>query len=226
MKTRQTPTLRSLIVLPVFLTIGLVAAMAQPRYELLAKFGSGEIFENPKVKEKLQLTDEQVSKLKEGVESVARKQVELDAQLKLAHMDLNKLLDADKVDEKAVTEAVKKIGDIQTQQLLNRTMVRVLIKNTLNPEQEQKMKEAIGERLKQRRQNAAAGEGPLAKAWKARRGAEGPGQAVGPQPQQDRIRPGREGRVQQRRARTPMMPPQNPQPPAPPADPNAPDDTL
>lgn len=145
-----TTTLRQpLLLLPILLVIGLASAWAQPgqgRQALRAHVGSGELFDRPEVKEKLGLTDEQVTAIKNGQEEAKRANIELDAQMQLLQLDLKKAMDADEVDEKAVGEIAKKIGEVHGKLLANNLKQRLIVKETLTDEQKEKAREAIRER--------------------------------------------------------------------------------
>lgn len=155
--TKITTIRKPLLLLPLLLILSLAASWAQPGqgYQAMhARLGSGELLDNPQVKEKLGLTDEQISMIKEGIESNKRAQIEHKAQMELLQLDLKKAMDADEIDEKAVADITRKIGELHGKQLENRLKTRAIVQNTLTTEQKEKAKAAMQEKAKEWREKA------------------------------------------------------------------------
>ena len=83
------------------------------------------------------------------------------ADLAIARLELEELVDAPVVDRKAIDAKVKAVADLQAAQLEARTEERLALRRILTPEQQQKMKQLARERRAERG-----------------RGRRGPGEAV------------------------------------------------
>ncbi len=105
------------------------------------------IINNPKMIEKLALTEDQVKTLRDGVMAQKEQEIDLRANMERASLEQAKLLTETKPDRKALISAVKKAGDIRTQMACLRMEGILLLKETLTTEQLQKLEE-----MKQSRQ--------------------------------------------------------------------------
>lgn len=106
--------------------------------------------------QELGLSDEKAAALKALVFENRKKLVQLKADRDLAKMDLEQLLEADTPDEKAVLQAVDKMGQIHSD--MARLRVRALLEmaKALTPEQRAKFKE-LREGMMQRRSERMGG---------------------------------------------------------------------
>ena len=87
----------------------------------------------------LNLSDDQIAKLK-AERLTARKQMIRDmAEIKTLHLDLFDETMNDKPDLDKVEQLVKQIGDLQTKMLLNRTKGMIFLRSILTPEQKRKL---------------------------------------------------------------------------------------
>jgi Spy/CpxP family protein refolding chaperone len=93
------------------------------------------------MKQELGLTDEQVGQLRKLHSDQRRAAIRRRADLRIARMDLDELLNAATVDEKALGTKMKEIGDLQAAALKARVDSRLALRKVLTPEQLQKMKE-------------------------------------------------------------------------------------
>ncbi|MBI3987571.1 MAG: Spy/CpxP family protein refolding chaperone [Lentisphaerae bacterium] len=107
--------------------------------------------------QELGLSEEKAAALKALVFENRKKLVQLKADRDLAKMDLEQLLEADIPDEKAVLQAVDKMGQIHMD--MARLRVRALLEmaKTLTPEQRAKFKE-LREGMMQRRSERMGGQ--------------------------------------------------------------------
>jgi hypothetical protein len=99
------------------------------------------MIENPELVERLGLTEEQVSRLKNKGYELRREVVKLKAELELAAMEQARMLTAESVDKAALMAAVEKTGAIRTEIGKRRMLQVLLIKDTLNEDQLRQLRE-------------------------------------------------------------------------------------
>jgi len=158
MKVSRTKSL--VIVISILLIIGLVAIVyAQPMFRGQGQQKGLNLLQNPKVKEKLQLTDDQINKIKEVTQDTQKKMIDLNAKDEIANIELQSLLDSPSIDKKAVEAKVDELGKIRTE--IHKTDInrRIAMKEILTPEQQQKIKDFIGNRIGQRIKERQEGKG-------------------------------------------------------------------
>jgi Spy/CpxP family protein refolding chaperone len=126
------------------------------------------------------LTDEQASQLQAIWRTERKQAVRRRADLRVARMELDDLLDAPKVDEKAVQAKVKELADLQGAALRARIDNRLALRRIVSAEQHDKLRALMQRRLRDR---APMGPG-------GRRGGPGPGRPGGPGPGGRPDRPG------------------------------------
>lgn len=105
------------------------------------------------------LTEEQTTKLKDGLFDLKQKGIELKAQVELAGMEQAKLMTAKEIDEGALMKAVEKAGELRTEQAKLRVKGLVLMKKTLKPEQAEQIRNMMREHMRERFREARGGEG-------------------------------------------------------------------
>jgi len=154
------------IVISILLIIGLVAIVyAQPMFKGMGQgrgMGQGKglnLLQNPKVKEKLQLTDDQINKIKEVNQDIQKKLIELRAKDEIANIELQSLLDSASIDKKAVEAKIDELGKIKTEIQKTEINRRIAMKEIFTPEQQQKIKDFIGNRIGQRIKERQEGKG-------------------------------------------------------------------
>ena len=127
-------------------------AGASGRYSMLARFVT-----NKEVAEKLELSEKQVNHLKAKSIELRKAAIQLKAKKELAGLQQVELLYAEKIDEKALMAAVEKTGRIQTEFAKLRIKQLIMIKKTLTPEQLDRAKEMLHDRMRQhlRKKNEA-----------------------------------------------------------------------
>jgi Spy/CpxP family protein refolding chaperone len=119
---------------------GAVAAQqAAPRPSRLGHAGGGP--DPARLQQALGLTDAQMDQLKKTWDDQARLGIRRRADMQIARMDLNALLTAPTVDEKAVTAKVAQIGELQLAQLRAEVDGRLALKKVLTPEQQKKLQQ-------------------------------------------------------------------------------------
>jgi len=134
----------------------------------------------PKVQEKLGLSDEQVETLNSGSADIRKQEIQVNADMEKARIELNELLRSDTVDETAAKDLAERIGELAGQRAQLETLNRLLIAKTLTPEQRKKVAGFMALRMQERRE-----EGPGLKAeLQARKGfgRRGPGPEGAPGP--------------------------------------------
>jgi len=93
------------------------------------------------MKDELGLTDEQASQLRKLHNEQRRAAIRRRADLRIARMDLDELMNAASVDEKALSAKMKEIGDLEGAALKARVDSRLALRKVLTPDQLAKMKE-------------------------------------------------------------------------------------
>jgi len=136
-------------------------------------FGGGggllRMAENPRVREYLGLSDEQVGRLhKIGVEA-QKASVETRADMELRHIELRELLRADNPDHDAIMQKLDQVNALQGKMEKQRVETMLSARSVLTPEQQKKIKTFM--------QNRGAGGGPERGHMMERRG--GPGRPPG-----------------------------------------------
>jgi len=102
------------------------------------------------VAEKVGLTDEQVTTLKDSVYETRKKLIDLKAELEKAGMEQAKLLSGDTIDEAAVMAAIDKTAGIRTEMAKLHVKSLIMVKQTLTPEQIDQAKEHMRGALKKK----------------------------------------------------------------------------
>ncbi len=99
----------------------------------------------------LGLSAEQTQRLEEIRLKAQRKTIKLKADLKLAHLDLRGLLQAEHPDKQAIYKKLDEIGALRTRLERNRIDTRLEIRNLLNPEQRKKLRGRKRQLFRQRK---------------------------------------------------------------------------
>ena len=92
-------------------------------------------------KEDLNLTDDQVKALKTIKTNFMKEDIQKEADLKIAHMELQDLLQADKVDLPSVEKKIKAVSNMQADKKIAHIKAFEKAKEVLTPEQLKKHKE-------------------------------------------------------------------------------------
>jgi Spy/CpxP family protein refolding chaperone len=95
----------------------------------------------PRMAEELNLTTEQREKMKAAREREQRKAIQTRADIQLARLDLRKLMQADKPDQKAIDAQIDRIAGLRTGLEKSRVATMLEFRASLTPEQQKKLKE-------------------------------------------------------------------------------------
>lgn len=113
------------------------AVMAQPSMEPVVRMA-----QNKKMAEKLGITEEQIAKLKELADNRAAVK-ELNEKVRKGTERQAELLNAEKIDEKAVMALVEEVWDAKKEIAKLQTKRVIDVKSVLTPEQVRKVREAL-----------------------------------------------------------------------------------
>lgn len=120
-----------------------------------------KFWERPEVQEKLGLTVEQQSKLAAHFYYTARSRLTRRSQIKILELELDQLMNAETVDEEAITAKAREIGELKSQQYRDRIAERMSLKKILTREQQTELRElGRARRDAQRRNRAGRARGP------------------------------------------------------------------
>ena len=125
------------------------------------------VAENPRVRQYLGLTDEQVARLHQiGVEA-EKASVETRADLQLRHIELRELLRADNPDHDAIMQKLDQVNALQGKMAKRRVETMLAARGVLTPEQQKKLKTFM--------ENRGFGGGPGRAGMREFRQGHGPG---------------------------------------------------
>lgn len=144
--------------------------------------------DNQQVRSELNLTDDQVARLRQLVTNTEKANIETRAKVAVAGIDLRQLMQSDKPNQAAVMKKVQQIVDLRGQIMKTNVQALLQAKTILTPEQQDKIRQFIQRRFMER-------------GWRRNRGRN-----WGPQ-----------GGMMRRRSGTPPSPPSAPTPPSPPS---------
>ena len=133
-------------------TVYVFAAGPRARGKPFGGKGLGEWWASPKVKEKLELSDEQVEKLKSTHRECQTKRIQLEADKKILELKLRDLFQQEELPEKEITKTIKELGEVQQKLFVLPYQTRLETSKILQPEQRQKVKNFMGKRQEQRRE--------------------------------------------------------------------------
>ena len=138
--------------------------------------GKGPRLERKNVKEALGLTDAQVADLKKLRSEQQKKKIRMQADAKIARLELHDLLTAATVDEKAVRAKAKQVADLHAAAANDHIEAALALRKIVNAEQAEKLMKMMHHRR----------QGPGARHQQFRPGAQGrrggPGGPQGPGP--------------------------------------------
>lgn len=138
----------------------------------------------PELYGQIGLREEQARVLREAVYEIQRREIELRAELELAGLEQARLMTREEVDEDAVLQAVETAGGLRTELAKLRARKILLLRKTLDREQMQRVREMVGERLREERgasrprnagEDAPDGHSPRGETRGHRRGRAGGG---------------------------------------------------
>ena len=117
------------------------------------------ILNNQQAASEIGLTEEQIKTLKTSLEEMKKQNEDLQKQMKESGLEQAKLMTSDTVDETALFSAVEKAGKIRTEMAKSRMKHMLLVKKTLKPDQVNKIKEMVQNRMKQMRSGEGESQG-------------------------------------------------------------------
>jgi Spy/CpxP family protein refolding chaperone len=115
------------------------------------------IWKSQQLIEELELTDEQVTQLKEADFASQEKRLELKAQLDSSHLELQKAFSDDNIDDTAILKIAQKIAGQQGEMFIQTIESRLALGKILNPDQIDKLKQNV---MKHRKKGPRWGKRP------------------------------------------------------------------
>jgi len=127
------------------------------------------------------LTDAQIAQLRKIRQEDQKQAIRRRADMRIAHMELNELLDASTIDEKAVAVKVKALSDLQAAALKARVDQRLAMRKIVSAEQLEKLRSMHRERGRGGEgDRGPGGRGPRPGRFGGPGGPRGPGGPGGP----------------------------------------------
>jgi len=108
------------------------------------------LLDNPRFRLAVQLTDAQITRLRQIVISAEKSNIEVRAKMQVDGIDLRQLLRADKPDPAAVMNKVGEISQLRGQMMKNNVQALLDARAILSPEQQKQVRQFIGERFSHR----------------------------------------------------------------------------
>jgi Spy/CpxP family protein refolding chaperone len=128
------------ILLALALTAG--AGLAQPSNNKAMRHGDQAPMGGPMaMMQKLNLTEQQQAQIRKLHVDFQKKQIQNQAKIKLARLDLSQMLQADKPDRPAIEKIIRDISSLETDTKLARVDQMLAIRNVLTPDQLKTWKE-------------------------------------------------------------------------------------
>jgi Spy/CpxP family protein refolding chaperone len=98
-----------------------------------------------RIQQQIGLNDAQLGQLKKVWRDERKGNIKRRADMAIARMEMEELLDAPTVDEKALNAKVKELSDLQASALRARVDSRLALRKVVNPEQQQKLRRLMRE---------------------------------------------------------------------------------
>lgn len=98
------------------------------------------IWRHPQMVQKLELTKEQVKKLRDADFAFREKRLAMKAQLESYHLQMDKAFSDDSVDNAKVLSLAKKISDVKSKMFIQKIEARLAVGKLLNADQIKKLK--------------------------------------------------------------------------------------
>jgi len=128
-------------VLAIALTAG--SALAQPSSQSMKRGDQAQMGGPMAMMRNLNLTDEQQAQIRKLHVDFQKKQIQNQAKVRLARLDLAQMIQADKPDRAAIEKAIRDIASTETETKLARVDQLLAIRNVLTPEQQKTMKQNL-----------------------------------------------------------------------------------
>ena len=100
----------------------------------------GQIWDNAKLVEKLELTDEQVEQLQASAVERQKSAIQLRSQIEMAELELEQLWQAETLDEGRILDHVRELAKLRQQQMVERARQRLHHMEILTPEQQEQVR--------------------------------------------------------------------------------------
>lgn len=125
--------------------------MGQKMQERMHK-AMGKMLLTPMAQEKLALTDEQVKQIKQKNFEGEKQNIELDAEQKLAHLELQQLMSEEEPNREAIMGQIERIGMIEIHKRQLDVSKNLDLREVLTAEQREKIEQFRGEMMKRHMQ--------------------------------------------------------------------------
>lgn len=109
------------------------------------RFGLAGLVSNPRVRERLGITPEQASKIRQEEMGFRKAQIRNRADLEMERLELAELLAADRPDRAAIDKKLRAISDTQLAVAKSRIDHRLAMREALTPEQRDKLMQMFSE---------------------------------------------------------------------------------
>jgi Spy/CpxP family protein refolding chaperone len=106
------------------------------------------IWQDPEMVQKLELSEEQVQKLRDADFTSREKHVELKARLDRLHLEMDRAFSAETVDQEAVLQLAEKIADARGSLFIQNIESRLAMERILNADQMNKLKQQLWQKKK------------------------------------------------------------------------------
>jgi Spy/CpxP family protein refolding chaperone len=126
-----------------------------------SEFGLARVVNNPGMRQRLGITDEQAAKIRQQTSEFRKAQIRSRADLQVKRLELSELLAASTPDRAAIDRKLEEISAAQLAERKSEVNYRLTMRNALTSEQRQKLEQMRGE-FRQR--------GPAGRRWQ--RGGE------------------------------------------------------
>jgi Spy/CpxP family protein refolding chaperone len=123
------------------LALAASAALAQPTNQPMRHGDQAPMGGPMAMMQKLNLTDDQQVQIRKMHVDFQKKQIQNQAKIRLARLDLGQMMQADKPDRAAIEKAIRDIASVETETKLARVDQMLAIRGVLTPEQQKTMKQ-------------------------------------------------------------------------------------
>lgn len=108
------------------------------------------LLDNVQFQSAANLTNDQVGQLRKIFTNAEKANIQTRAQMQVDGINLRQLLQADKPDQSAVMKKVQEISELRGQMMKNNVQALLKAKALLSPEQQERVRQFIGERFRDR----------------------------------------------------------------------------
>ncbi len=109
------------------------------------------LLQNDQFRAQVNLTDSQVSRLRQIVANTEKANIQTRAQMRIDGIDLGQLLHSEKPDRAAVLKKVQQISELRGQMMKNNVQALLDAKTVLSPQQQEEVRQFIKKRFRERR---------------------------------------------------------------------------